>query len=332
MEGSETREATSESESESGEAGDGDGDGGDGDGDGDGELGDGDGEAGDGDGEVGDGDGEVGDGDGEAGDGDGDRPAPDPVPLIFSAMGDVPYSESDYELLPMQILQHNALSPSRFMVHLGDIKSGASPCVEQVYADVSSILAVLEVPTFVLVGDNEWNDCQDPAQAWGFWQSYFASFHAQWEDAPEPSVQPGRPENIAWIEEGVLLVSLTLPGGATHDQGEWDALLADAAAWVEQQLFNAPPEVYAAVVFGHANPADKHQPFMLPFRAAASDFARPVLYLHADGHVWIEDQPWPEPNMFRVQVDQGGSADPLQVTVDPEAPGINPFVFERDAL
>ena len=314
--------------------GDGDGEPATGDGDGDGEpaTGDGDGEpaTGDGDGEPATGDG---DGDGEPTTGDGDgEPEPDPPePLVFSVMGDVPYGEQDYVVLPQQILNHNQLSPSRFMVHVGDIKTGASPCVESTYQAVADILSALEVPTFVLVGDNEWNDCGDPDQAWSFWTTYFGGFHEQWPIEPVIETQPGRPENMAWVEEGVLSIAITLPGGATHDQGEWDAFLADAASWVEMQLFNAAPEVYAAVVFGHANPAAKHDPFMLPFRAAVSDFARPVLYIHGDGHVWIEDQPWPEPNLFRVQVDQGGVADPVQVTVDPDATELDAFfAFERE--
>ena len=246
-------------------------------------------------------------------------------------MGDMPYGPEDEELLPVQINQHNANSPSRFMVHLGDIKTGASPCVEPTYASVAATLAELEVRTYVVVGDNEWNDCEDPDEAWGFWQTHFEGFHTQWPGEPEVASQESRPENLAWIEEGVLFMAITLPGGATHDQGEWDAFLAEGASWVETQLFGAPPEVYAAVLFGHAFPVAKHAPFILPFRAAVSDFARPVLYLHGDAHFWVQDQPWPEPNLFRVMVEPGGVADPVQVTVDPNAQDLaGAFAFERD--
>jgi hypothetical protein len=53
-----------------------------------------------------------------------------------------------------------------------------------------------------------------------------------------------------------------------------------------------------------------------------------VLYLHGDGHRWIHDRPFKAAkNILRVQVDQGGIASPLLVTVsdDPK----QPFVFDR---
>jgi hypothetical protein len=246
-------------------------------------------------------------------------------------MGDMPYTPGDYLLLPEQIQLHNEQSPSSFMIHLGDIKGGAIPCLNQIYNSVGDMLKVLLVPTFIIVGDNEWNDCSNPDEAWDFWLATFDQFHENWPDAPTVETQPARPQNFAWVEQGVLIMGLTMPGGATHSEAEWASFLADGAEWTTSHLDSAGPEVYAAVLFVHANPSAKHDPFMVPFREAAQTFARPLLFLHGDGHVWIEDQPWPETNIYRVQVDQGSNADPLQVTVDPEAANMSEtFVFDRD--
>ena len=93
------------------------------------------------------------------------------TPVIFYAMGDVPYVDAEDKLLPQQIA---AIPPdAQFLVHLGDIKDGATPCDEAIYKKVAGMLAKSNVPTFVIPGDNEWNDCQKPEQGWKYWQKYF---------------------------------------------------------------------------------------------------------------------------------------------------------------
>lgn len=62
------------------------------------------------------------------------------------------------------ISKHNAIKASQFVVHLGDIKPGAGACDETVYQDVQRILIEFKVPTFIVLGDNEYNDCKDPDQ------------------------------------------------------------------------------------------------------------------------------------------------------------------------
>ncbi len=268
---------------------------------------------------------------GSAGTGDGP-----PEPLVFSVMGDVPYSLQDIVLLPEQISQHNAQSSARFMVHLGDIKGGSAGCFDAVYSNVSSILLELVAPCFVIVGDNDWNDCDSggvgpsPAEAWDLWNSYFLRFETNWPTAPRAAHQTERPENFAWVEEQVLLVGITLPGGRVHDAEEWSDFLKDDVDWVEAQLALHADDVYAMVLFAHASPTSNHDPFMIPFRAAAAAFGKPVLFMHGDGHVWVDDRPWPEAYIRRIQVDQGGSADPLEVTVTPMQS--DPFTLDRDAL
>lgn len=61
--------------------------------------------------------------------------------------------------------------------------------------------------------------------------------------------------------------------------------------------------------------------------AAAVDFGRPVLFVHGDGHNWLDDVPFAAPNIRRIQVEPGGAAVPLQVTVDARA--AETFTLER---
>lgn len=235
--------------------------------------------------------------------------------LQFSVMGDVPRSAHEDTLLQQQIIDHNRHSNSEFMLHLGDIKSGGAPCDEAVYTKVAGYLRKLDVPVFIVPGDNEWNDCDDPDQAWAFWTTYFLAFERYWHYKPLVTHQPQRPENIAWTSKGVLLVGINLVGGRIFDQSRWDVLLRDDAAWVTRQLAQNKDSVRAAVVFAQANPNEKHALFMTQFRAAARAFEKPILFIHGDGHHWLHDDPWLESNIVRVQVDKGGIAPPLQVTV-----------------
>jgi hypothetical protein len=140
----------------------------------------------------------------------------------FSVMGDVPRTEEEKTILTDQILHHNARSTAQFMIHVGDIKSGSDPCDEQVYKDVAAQLLMLDVPTFIVPGDNEWNDCQDPDKAWQFWEQYFLNFEQNWNIGWEVTHQQEQKENLAFVYHDVLFIGLNLVGGRIHDQEEWD--------------------------------------------------------------------------------------------------------------
>ena len=231
-------------------------------------------------------------------------------PLLLSVIGDIPYDEDEVALLDSLVEQHNLEGRAAVMVHVGDIKSQASACDEQVYSSVAAQLSALTVPTLVLVGDNEWNDCPDPDEAWSFW---FPTFSAFYGDLPVET-QPGRAENVAWVSSGVLVVAWTMPGGAVHSEEQWADFLADGADWVEGQL-QAHPEVSSAVLLTHAHPTENHDPFMDRFLPAAAAFDRPILFIHGDGHGWLEDTPWPTaPQVTRVQIE--AAVHPLLVTVE----------------
>jgi len=98
--------------------------------------------------------------------------------VVFYAMGDVPYAPGEDELLPRQI--EEIPKDAAFVVHVGDIKTGSMPCDEVVYNKVFAMLAQAESPVFIIPGDNEWNDCGDPAQAWQYWKKYFMRFDRRW--------------------------------------------------------------------------------------------------------------------------------------------------------
>ncbi len=249
-------------------------------------------------------------------------------PVTFSITGDIPYSSSEIPTLRRQILDHNRYSPSEFLVHVGDFKNGTSACTESVYQEIATLLQGFAVPTFVLPGDNEWNDCASPSQAWTYWKRYFDSYESHFCHTLPVEHQDARHENFAFVDKGVLFIGINIVGGAVQSSSEWTTRLGQDAAWVEQQFSARKGEVRAAVVMGHAGPgSSQHQPFFTRFRTASAAFGKPVMYIHGDGHSWKDDRPWSEPNLRRVQVNLGVEEDPLQVTVSMDP--TNPFQLRR---
>jgi hypothetical protein len=245
--------------------------------------------------------------------------------IVFSAMGDVPYALEEDELLPRQIAE--LPEESEFVVHLGDIKTGRSPCDEAVYVKVSSMLAKSVPRLFIIPGDNEWNDCPDPDAAWELWEKYFQRFDERWPHSFGVFRQLEREENFSFLRGGVLFIGLNLVGGRVHDADEWKRRHAENLEWTRRNLRRFGDQAASVVVFGHAKPNRKHDDFFTPFVEDAARFEKPILYLHGDGHRWIHDRPFDAKNILRVQVDQGGIAPPVLITItdDPE----EPFVFDR---
>ena len=254
--------------------------------------------------------------------------APPRTQVVFYAMGDVPYAPAENELLPQQIARIPI--DAEFVVHVGDIKSGATPCDEAVYNKVFGMLSQSAAPVFIVPGDNEWNDCTNPAQAWKYWRKYFTRFDRLWQHRFALFRQLEREENFSFVRGGVLFIGLNIVGGRVHDANEWKQRHAENLEWTRRNLRKFGDAVGSVVIFGHAKPNQNHRDFFDPFSKDAQKFAKPILYLHGDGHRWIHDKPFAAKNILRVQVDQGGIAPPLQVSItdDPTAP----FVFDRRLL
>ena len=247
--------------------------------------------------------------------------------VTFYAMGDVPYTPAEDVLLPQQIseLPHDA----EFVVHVGDIKGGGSPCHETVYVKVAGMLSKAVAPVFILPGDNEWNDCvdPDPIQAWSHWRKHFMRFDQRWQHDLPVFRQLEREENFSFVKNGVLFVGLNIVGGRIHDAAEWKQRHGECLDWVRRNLNQFGDHVSSLVIYGHAKPAAMHADFFDPFNEDAQKFSKPILYLQGDGHRWIHDRPFAAKNILRVQIDQGGIAPPIKVTVTDHQ--TEPFVFDR---
>ncbi|MCZ6673561.1 MAG: hypothetical protein O7C75_11565 [Verrucomicrobia bacterium] len=271
------------------------------------------------------------------------------APLVtFAVMGDVPYGltpeeiEKEKSTLRKQIVDLNMDDSIEFVVHVGDIKKGAPPCETQVYKTVAQILRANIHPLFIIPGDNEWNDCKDPVEAWKLWDSHFMRFDQNWPNDLGVLRQETRQENFAIFQNGVLFIGINLVGGKVHDSEEWLSRIEDDRAWIEEQFRNHSNDASSAVIFAHANPGtqvrgnfkynrEEFRP-LIEFLDRKTDtiFPKPILLIHGDGHKWIEDQPFPTAGkrITRVQVTQGGLESPLRVEVYGDT--ANPFRLIRN--
>lgn len=248
-------------------------------------------------------------------------------PLIFSATGCGPYKLEEEPLLEKYIQQVNADGKSEFLVHLGDIVSGSKKAwPESQYVKVADILKISKIPVLVVPGDNEWNDLDNPDQGWNFWTKHFTKFEQHFKNPPPLTRQQVRPENFAFEAKGVLVIGINLVGGRVHDMQEWKKRMQEDADWVAEWM-NRSDKTRAAVVLAQAMPAATVEPFFAELAKHAKKYGRPVLYLHADGHVWTVEKGWKAANITRVQTDQVGRNPAVQVTVTDDA--AQPFVFDR---
>ncbi len=245
--------------------------------------------------------------------------------VTFYAMGDVPYKPEEDTLLPRQIAE--IPKDAEFVIHVGDIKTGSSACDEAVYKKVSGMLRKTAAPVFIIPGDNEWNDCTNPAQAWEFWEQYFMRFDRQWNHHLPVFRQLEHEENFSFVKGNVLFVGLNIVGGRIHDAAEWKKRHADNIDWIRRNLRQFGSDVSSLVIFGHAHPNIGHIDFFIPLNVEATKFKKPILYLHGDGHKWTHDRPFPARNILRVQVDQGGIAPPVKITITNHE--TTPFHFDR---
>lgn len=249
-------------------------------------------------------------------------------PLTFSATGCGPYKPDEYALLEKYLKLAGDDKQSEFFIHLGDIVSSSKKnWPESEYEKVAGILKKSTIPTFVVLGDNEYNDLDNPADGLKFWRKHFLHFDKQFKYPWKVERQEKRDENFAWTHKGVLLVGINLPGGRVHDKKEWATRLQDDADWVKDCFAKWKKDVRAAVVMAQATPVKDHELFVKQFAEECKQFEKPVLYLHADGHVWEVHKKWRAPNLLRVQTDMIGKAPPVLVTVTDDAK--EPFVFDR---
>ena len=252
----------------------------------------------------------------------------------FCAFGDVPYTLEEKSVLPNHIKSLPA--DCKFLVHVGDIKGGKTPCTERGYQDIATMLMLSPVPVFIVPGDNEWNDCEDPDAAWVVWEKVFSEFDLKWRHNFGVVRQPGREENFAFVQSGTLFIGLNIVGGRIHDKTEWSTRLTSQYRWTRDMIGNHLGGIGATVIFGHSHQPQKHgRYFFSPLKSYLKNelgSVMPILYLQGDAHRFAYNTGMMGlPTAVQVIVRGGTTEPPLKVLVDPQAAGSGASqVFQYD--
>jgi hypothetical protein len=280
----------------------------------------------------------------------------------FAVFGDTPYFAHE-EAGVARLLESLREARVAFVVHVGDLKAGSTPCSDEVFADRLRLLDVSPVPLVFVPGDNDWTDCHragagrhDPLERL---DRLRALFHAGETSLGDRSLrltrqgQDGRfrayRENARWLVGGVVFVTLNIPGSNNNlgRNPDMDAEHAERMRanfeWLEVALKRAEaPDIRGLVVFSHADPRfgrgpsriDGYRRLRAVLQAHAERFRRPLLYVHGDGHRYRVDQPLRDPstgrpmNAFtRVEVFGSPELDWVRVEVD----SANPRLFAISA-
>ena len=255
----------------------------------------------------------------------------------FWAIADVPYSPLELIELDgqMKMLESNV----DFLIHLGDIKSKRTKCGQAKLDRMDRILKQSPVPVFLLVGDNEYNDCTNipPSLALDLWRNKFVRYDIKhWSHVFQVEQLSKHPETFAFVHKRTLFIGLNIVGGSVHDKEEWHDRLQDQLIWVKGLMMKNTNLARSVVIFGHADPRAKHAAFFTPFTRFLSDeFPRsiPVLYLCGDFHKWSYDPGFFKvDNSLRVRLTGGTKEAVVKITVDPDgrdSGALSAFEIER---
>eukprot|EP00934_Nitzschia_sp_Nitz4_P007793 Nitzschia sp. Nitz4//scaffold85_size83877//19445//21288//NITZ4_005221-RA/size83877-processed-gene-0.136-mRNA-1//-1//CDS//3329559113//7783//frame0 len=173
------------------------------------------------------------------------------------------------------------------LIHLGDWNSPyATECSEESYQTAVDLYSTSSVPVYFVPGDNEYNDCPNPEEAFSFWGKYMVDFESTYW--PEPQAwsvtrqEPNYAENFAFVHKRVLAVGINLVGGAVHDSNEWEQRQNANLDWINNQYYANVNDIGMMVVFGHSDPGvAANANFFTPFfERVRDDYGVPVVYVH----------------------------------------------------
>eukprot|EP00592_Proboscia_alata_P023926 CAMPEP_0194445412 /NCGR_PEP_ID=MMETSP0176-20130528/127844_1 /TAXON_ID=216777 /ORGANISM="Proboscia alata, Strain PI-D3" /LENGTH=706 /DNA_ID=CAMNT_0039271963 /DNA_START=78 /DNA_END=2197 /DNA_ORIENTATION=- len=251
---------------------------------------------------------------------------PTTTEVVFHVMGDTPYNVPDEACITLDLhtlaqQQLTSTRKSNFIVHVGDMQSEVTRCVENEFSSVRRLMQPSEnstVPIFMLAGDNDWNDCPQSDVAWGYFSNYLGRFEELWGEKKlnhlDVRRQSSRDENFSMYKDGVLFLGMNIVGGAVHDAVEWMERLEDNLEWFMESVNRY--NIRALVIFGHANPRNVHSGFFTPLATEIENLAIPTLYMCGDSHFWgVREKFMGVENWTKVRVDMGRYAPPVKVTV-----------------
>jgi hypothetical protein len=186
----------------------------------------------------------------------------------FMALGDMPYAlPADYPKFEKLIGMINSSNPA-FSVHIGDIKSGSSPCSNENILKIKGYFDTFEQPLVYTPGDNEWTDCHreaagkfDPLERLDFLRkTFFNTTNSQGknpmklERQADMSDHKQMVENARWQKNNIMFGTLHVLGSNNGFERNLESVSEFFArdnanvAWIKDIFAKAKADGNAAVV------------------------------------------------------------------------------------
>ncbi|WP_291432115.1 hypothetical protein [Deinococcus sp.] len=235
----------------------------------------------------------------------------------FVALGDMPYKlPDDYARFEALIGEVNKLKPA-FTVHVGDIKSGSSPCTDENFQKVKGEFGMFDGPLIYTPGDNEWTDCHrekagkfDSLERLAKVRDMFFAQMGDKSFGKKPITltrQQGQIENSRWEHGSVLFATVNVVGsdnGLERNAASATEYFGRNAAnleWIKATFADAKAKNAPAVVIAMQADMFYGAPFTLTdiglrdtvttLATEAKAYGKPVLLINGDSHILIIDHP-----------------------------------------
>ena len=261
--------------------------------------------------------------------------SPESTITTFYVMADAPYSDEErYHLMPRHIGQLG--DDGEFLVHLGDLQyATVDRCREGAYFEAREILKRSRMPTFVLPGDNDINDCPSMSHGEEMWMKYFHLFDKKhWNHSFDVTRWGDLDESFSFIQKRVLYLGLNMIGGTPYS---WSEKTQRHQKHLEQvrALFESHEGKFDVIVLlKHAEPGRNHRDFFGDgdrdglFIDMIRRLGKPTIHFHGDYHEYYEEEAeYGVGNYMRISLDGESVAPPIRVTIDVSKP--NPITVNR---
>lgn len=199
-----------------------------------------------------------------------------------------------------------------------------SKCREKAYAVVSYIMrSSTEIPILTTPGDNEWNRCPNTSLALSNYTKYFIDIEDYWRNIHFlPSMikrSKLRPENWVFYYSRVLFLAINM---VHYDEEtpdiEADSRLQENLDWFIENCNKYCNDARAVMMFGHS--VAGASTIFYPIHQRLLQFNIPLVYFTGNGHKYFVKRgvgkgELPGDYFWRVQVDNGKYAPPIQITI-----------------
>jgi len=188
------------------------------------------------------------------------EPSKDTITKIF-LIADTPYSDRERStLMPNHIDQ---LEKGDFLVHLGDLMFAMKDrCREGAYSIAAEILQKAKMPTFVLPGDNDINDCPSIQHGEEMWMKYFHLFDKKhWSHSFDVTRWGKLNESFGFLHKRVLFFGLNMVGGTPYSWDEKSNRHREHLEQAKALFIEHEGKFDVIVLMKHAIPMYPHQDF-----------------------------------------------------------------------